>query len=143
MKQYGINNFIVIKSQQGLQHYSAGWIDWNYALDLLGGPTWAQTLLDASIIVNATANEYYKEPKFYALGHFSKFLTPDSVRVEVKETAQSNLQTVAFVRPDNATVLIVVNTGEKPVQLNIDDPQHGKFSQESAARSIQTFIWWE
>lgn len=47
-----------------------GWIDWNLALDTKGGPNWASNFVDSPIIVNAKADEFYKQPMFYALGHF-------------------------------------------------------------------------
>ncbi|CAG2114061.1 unnamed protein product, partial [Medioppia subpectinata] len=64
-----------------LNHWTAGWVDWNLALDEEGGPNWVKNFVDAPIIVNATNKEYYKQPFFYALGHYSKFLTPGSQRV--------------------------------------------------------------
>ncbi len=68
---------------QDLNHYTSGWTDWNLALNLEGGPNWVNNFVDAPIIVNKTSHEYYKQPFFYALGHFSKFLIPDSVRIQV------------------------------------------------------------
>src|SRR5690606_3912381 len=65
-----------------LNHYSTGWMDWNMAIDLKGGPSWVGNKVNAPIIVNATGHEYYKQPMFYAMGHFSKFLVPDSVRLQ-------------------------------------------------------------
>lgn len=47
-----------------------GWTDWDMALDFNGGPTWVGNHADAPIIVNQTADEFYRQPMFYALGHF-------------------------------------------------------------------------
>ncbi len=55
---------------QDLNHWVTGWTEWNLALDLAGGPNWAKNFADAPIIVNQTADEFYREPMFYALGHF-------------------------------------------------------------------------
>ena len=55
---------------ENLLHGVGGWIDWNLALDAKGGPNWAKNFVDSPIIVNAKADEYYKQPMFYALGHF-------------------------------------------------------------------------
>ncbi|CAG2120816.1 unnamed protein product, partial [Medioppia subpectinata] len=59
-----------------LNHWTGGWVDWNLALDTRGGPNWVNNFVDAPIIVNATAREYYKQPSFYSIAHFSKFLPP-------------------------------------------------------------------
>ncbi|KAH7962696.1 hypothetical protein HPB52_017539 [Rhipicephalus sanguineus] len=55
---------------QDLNHWASGWTDWNLALDTGGGPTWVKNFVDSPIIVNATAEEFYKQPMYYALGHF-------------------------------------------------------------------------
>lgn len=39
-------------------------------LDVSGGPSWANISYDAPIIINATAQEFYKQPTYYALAHF-------------------------------------------------------------------------
>lgn len=39
-------------------------------LDLQGGPNWAGNFVDAPIIVNKKADEFYKQPMFYIMGHF-------------------------------------------------------------------------
>ncbi|CAG2100944.1 unnamed protein product [Medioppia subpectinata] len=102
-----------------LNHWSAGWVDWNLALDPTGGPNWAKNFVDAPIIVNAVKREYYKQPVYYALGHFSKFLTPGSKRMHKTHNKQlaADLQSTAFVRPDGGTVVIALNTGDQPIDL--------------------------
>ena len=40
------------------------------ALDLNGGPNWVSNFVDSPIIVDAGHGEFYKQPMFYALGHF-------------------------------------------------------------------------
>lgn len=57
-----------------LLHWVSAWIDWNLALDTSGGPTYVGNYVDSPIIINSTANEFYKQPMFYALGHFSKYV---------------------------------------------------------------------
>uniref|UniRef100_A0A0K0DQK6 Glucosylceramidase n=1 Tax=Angiostrongylus cantonensis TaxID=6313 RepID=A0A0K0DQK6_ANGCA len=53
-----------------LNNFVAGWTDWNMCLNEKGGPNWANNYVDSPIIVNATADEFYKQPMFYAMGHF-------------------------------------------------------------------------
>jgi len=55
-----------------MSHQVSAWIDWNIALNTFGGPNWARNYVDSPIILNSTANEFYKQPMFYVLGHFSK-----------------------------------------------------------------------
>jgi len=126
-----------------LNHYTSGWVDWNLVLDEQGGPNWVHNYVDAPIIVNAKNQEYYKQPFFYALGHFSKFLTPDSVRVASNEKSRvDRFETTAFVRPDGATVVIALNLSDDLVELNINDSVDGKVSHVVKARSIQTYVYY-
>jgi glucosylceramidase len=53
-------------------------------LDLGGGPTYINNFVDSPIIVNATGGEFYKQPMFYHLGHFSKFVPMGSVRIDAR-----------------------------------------------------------
>lgn len=88
-----------------------GWIDWNMALSPHGGPTYINFFADSPIIVNASANEFYKQPMYYAMGHFSKNVVSGSIRVglDVENLNQDEVKTVAFQRPDNLTVVVIFN----------------------------------
>lgn len=55
-----------------------GWLDWNLALDKLGGPTWAQNPLDSAVQVDVDTQSYIKNPTYYALGHITRFIKPKS-----------------------------------------------------------------
>uniref|UniRef100_A0A1B6LL69 Glucosylceramidase n=1 Tax=Graphocephala atropunctata TaxID=36148 RepID=A0A1B6LL69_9HEMI len=69
---------------QNLDHWVIGYLDWNIVLNDDGGPTGSTGItLDASVIINTTNGEFYKQPIFYALGHFSKFMPPGSKKINV------------------------------------------------------------
>ncbi|GMR55201.1 hypothetical protein PMAYCL1PPCAC_25396, partial [Pristionchus mayeri] len=53
-----------------LNNWVAGWTDWNMVLDMQGGPSWVPNYLDAPIIVDKDAQEFYKQPMYYAMAHF-------------------------------------------------------------------------
>ncbi|CAG2103888.1 unnamed protein product, partial [Medioppia subpectinata] len=126
-----------------LIHWTRGWVEWNLVLDMYGQPNWAKFSSEAPILVNSTAKEYYKDSKFYILGQFSKFLSPDSVRVSLKEDKTvNNFQSVAFVRPDGATVVIVTNLRDNPTNIVIKDQSVGQINTRIEARSVQTYIYW-
>ena len=94
-----------------MKNWVSGWLDWNLVVDLMGGPNWAKFAADAAILVNPEADEFFKQPIYYAIGHVSKFVPPDSVRIEMTPGPHvpRNLQSVAFLRPDNRTVIIFLN----------------------------------
>jgi O-glycosyl hydrolase len=77
------------------------------------------------------------------LGQFSKFLLPDSVKVQATESAHiDKFQTIAFERPDNATVVIALNLSNDLIELNINDLNDGKISHVVQPNSIQTYIYY-
>ena len=128
---------------QDLNHNSAGWTDWNIVLDMNGGPNWVKNYVDAPIIVNDTGHEYYKQPYFYALGHFSKFIVPDSVHIHHDtQTNVQNFHLTIFERPDGGKVVTVLNTNNQPFDLQVHDPQHGYLDSQVKANSLETFIWY-
>lgn len=105
-----------------VQKNAVGWVDWNMVLDIGGGPTWAGNNLDAPIIVNAQRDEYYKSPAFYAIGHFSKFVEPNSTRLDHRlANARYNrpLEAVAFYTPKEYVVIVVLNTNKHPVPFRV------------------------
>lgn len=64
--------------------------------------------LDSPIIVNATSDEFYKQPMFYAIGHFSKFVIPGSQRI-YSTTDGDDISSLAFLRPDGKVALVIEN----------------------------------
>ena len=114
---------------QDLQHGFNGWIDWNLVLDENGGPNYVDNTVDAPMVVNMTSrrfvnkviwhlkdhvfdisdtNELLKQPMFYTMGHFSKFVPEGSIRIEV-ERSNVNVDTIAFLRPDGTVAIIIFN----------------------------------
>lgn len=106
-----IFNYIVFYKYSN-KNYS-GWIDWNLVLDLEGGPNWVDNNVDSPIVVNATADEFYKQPMYYAIAHVSKYVPPGSVRIDTSISLAASfagIQSTGFLRPDGAVVLIIHNS---------------------------------
>lgn len=65
---------------------------------------------DAPIVISADAQEFYKQPYFYVYGHFTKFIPPGSVRINLTFTRPNrDVRAVAFLRPDNLISVTVYN----------------------------------
>nr|XP_016854371.1 PREDICTED: glucosylceramidase-like [Anolis carolinensis] len=95
-----------------LNSFIVGWIDWNLVLDMEGGPNYVKNHVDSPIIVNPLRDEFYKQPMFYHLAHFSKFIPEGSIRVAMTknfEITGCQLQSTGFVRPDGIAVVVVLN----------------------------------
>ena len=112
------------------------------ALNLTGGPDWSPGSAGAPIIVNATGQEYYKNPDFYGLGHFSKFVSPDSVRVELREDKPvDKVLTIAFERPDGGVVVIILNPSNDEIDFTINESTN-RLTHVIKAHAIQTYIYY-
>ncbi|KAI2806558.1 hypothetical protein BLOT_008515 [Blomia tropicalis] len=141
------NNFneyaddIVKVLNEGVQ----GWVDWNMVLDMNGGPSWAGTVVDAPIHVSDDAKEYYKLPLYYAMGHFSKFIVPNSVKTHIdvrRDGNGNNIEIVAFERPDKSMVFTVLNKNNHKINMKVHDPKRGYLVVNMAANSMDSLIWY-
>ncbi|CAG2169837.1 unnamed protein product, partial [Oppiella nova] len=121
-------------------HYVSGWVEWNLALNVFGNPNKDKKMAGAPLIIDVDKKEYYKNPQFYAIGHFSKFVAPDSVRVELNVSKQpGGFNSMAFERPDNAVVIVMVNDSPTALDITINDPAHGKVDTHIPEHSIQSY----
>lgn len=76
-------------------------ISCNILLDHEGG--------DAPMIANTTNHlEVYKQPLFYTMGHFTKFIAGGSVRIAA-ENKNNNVNVVASLRADKSVAVIILN----------------------------------
>jgi glucosylceramidase len=91
---------------ENLNHHVVAWVDWNLILDENGGPNYAQNFVDSPIVGNVT--EIFKQPLFYAMGHFSRFITPGSVRIFGK-SSHKLIKSTAFLRPDGYVAVVLYN----------------------------------
>lgn len=79
-------------------------------MDEGGGPNWSGNFVDSPVIINNTIDEFYKQPMYYALGHFSKYIPEDSVRIDMKVVSDDpNLFGTAFLRPDGKRAVVLLN----------------------------------
>uniref|UniRef100_H2R8L1 Glucosylceramidase n=1 Tax=Pan troglodytes TaxID=9598 RepID=H2R8L1_PANTR len=93
------------------------------------------------IIVDITKHTFYKQPMFYHLGHFSKFIPEGSQRVGLVASQKNDLDTVALMHPDGSAVVVVLNRSPKDVPLTIKDPAVGFLETISPGYSIHTYLW--
>mmetsp|Transcript_45045 Transcript_45045/g.107019 ORF Transcript_45045/g.107019 Transcript_45045/m.107019 type:complete len:579 (+) Transcript_45045:45-1781(+) len=125
-----------------LNSWAVGWTDWNIALDMQGGPNWARNFVDSPILVDAARQRFLKNPMFYALGHFSRFIVPGSRRIKVTSTApagQAPIEATAFITPDKLIVCVVLNRGGRDRHFVFRNGARSK-SLMVPAHSMQTII---
>uniref|UniRef100_A0A915D9A4 Glucosylceramidase n=1 Tax=Ditylenchus dipsaci TaxID=166011 RepID=A0A915D9A4_9BILA len=128
---------------------AVGWTDWNICLDEKGGPNFVGNFVDSPIIVNATSDEFYKQPMYYVLGHFSKFIRPESIRLglEIKthyKWFSPHLSGTAYSTPAKQIVLVLQNRHESH-KYNVYVPSltntNKTLNFELEPNSIATVVW--
>ncbi|XP_063530263.1 lysosomal acid glucosylceramidase-like [Cydia strobilella] len=123
---------------QDLNNYVVGWIDWNLCLDPEGGPNWAHNYVDAPILVYGDQDEFIKQPMFYAMGHFSKFIPRGSRRIRSSRRTFVTLENAAFLKPDGNIVMVLQNTRNSAVNLRVALSNARYIELLMEARSIKT-----
>ncbi|CAJ0586236.1 unnamed protein product, partial [Mesorhabditis spiculigera] len=130
---------------EDLNHWSTGWNDWNLILDIQGGPNWVGNYVDAPMTAFPSQQEYVKNPMFYGLGHFSKFIRPGYRRVAI--TVPAGLEGTAFVSPDGKQRVVVLlnRSTSHTVSASLQDASlSNRFANiQLGPASIATLLWTE
>lgn len=127
-----------------LMHNVNGYIDWNIILDAHGGPNYIENVVDAFMIANENFTEIYKQPLFYAIAHFSKFIPPGSKRIEVNATGDGidDLSSIAFLASDGHVSVIFYNKHPKNViYINIIDTSSRRVTIDIQPKSLNTLFY--
>ncbi|CAH0549286.1 unnamed protein product [Brassicogethes aeneus] len=114
-----------------------GWVDWNMVLDQSGGPCSIDNKVDSPVITNNATGEFYKQPMFYAMGHFSKFLRPKSHVLDVQDGL---IKSVAVLRPDGLHAVVVFNEGQNSTNVEIKSKK-GFIDVTIQKKSINTILF--
>ena len=121
-----------------MNHFCEGWIDWNLVLDQTGGPNHVGNLCDAPVIVDTGTGQVHYQTSFYAIGHFSRFIPRGSQRIG-RSTLGGPLESTAFVRPDGALTLVVLNPQPEPITFRVLIPGGG-FEGSIPGDALQTWV---
>jgi O-glycosyl hydrolase len=66
--------------------------------------------------------------RYYAFMHFSRFIEPGAVRIDTMDSVDNkDIQSVAFMK-DGKTVLVLVNSSEKDIKLELSGLGAGRYS---------------
>ena len=132
-----------------LQNWVVGWTDWNLVLDTKGGPNWAQNNVDAPIIVSDDGLEFYLQPMYYTMAHFSKFLPGRGkswrIDTQVSDLAKDDvLQVVGFWNDERKqSVVIVQNRGDqdRSVSIEVKGSPGAAFMLSAEGNSLKTIVF--
>lgn len=129
---------------QVVNHWTSGWEDWNMVVDTQGGPNWVGNYADASIVSNATADEFYKQPMYYAISHFSRFVPRGSRRIGLRvdsDGGSTDVESVAFLTPADQVVVVLQNKQSSRRSVVLSDPQLGESRLSLPAHSMHTVVY--
>jgi len=145
---------------ENLRAGSVGWIDWNLALNMSGGPTWNGNVLDAAMLVDLDRQVYYKNPMFYALGHLSRFIrqkshvlptelsstndsTKDDELVAVAAELEEPARVGGMLRRRMALVALNRSTSSRRLSIQVRGclAKRGPLSLEVSAKSVTSLAF--
>lgn len=105
-----------------------------------GGPNYVHNYVDSPIIfANGTI---IKQPTFYGLAHFSKFLQGDCIRIKttLNFTETSTVESIAFDCTDKS-VVILHNLVSLPTRVKIYDERIGFMFLTLDPKSVNTLTY--
>jgi len=103
---------------QDLNHWAAGWVDWNLILDQQGGPNHVGNYCSAPIIADTISGNVYYQSSYYYLGHFSRFIRPGAQRV-LCATNRDELEATAAINPDGSLTAIALNRTDQDITFDL------------------------
>lgn len=128
------------------------WIDWNIALDMEGGPNHVGNFCDAPVLIDTDKKTVHYQSSYYYLGHFSRFISPGAVRLElIMESGMipatpdgrrgTTMESCAFCNPDGSIALILCNRTEADMIYILESVlDEGPKTFRCPPRGIQTII---
>ena len=135
-----------------LNNGCTGWIDWNIALDLQGGPNHVGNYCDAPLLVDTDKGELHFGSSYYYIGHFSRFIKPGAKRIfysidsyMTPATIDGRLGNMAeccvFINTDNSVIFVIMNRTEADLVYEIFTKKEKEaIVLKCPARGIQTLV---
>jgi glucosylceramidase len=118
---------------------TVGWTDWNILLDENGGPNHVGNFCFAPVHANTKTGELTYTPSYYYIGHFSRFIRPNAVRVSTTASFSALIST-SFRNVNGIMATVVMNKSDKDIPYNL---YVGKFTAaiKIPAHTIQTLVY--
>ncbi|MBE1276344.1 glycoside hydrolase family 30 protein [Enterovibrio baiacu] len=106
-----------------LNHWMAGWVDWNAVLDSNGGPNHAGNFCGAPIMIDVESGDVYYTPIYDVLAQFSKTIRPGDKAVQADTLLDGldndALHASATLNSDNLLSVQLLNTTKQPIAFDL------------------------
>lgn len=109
---------------RNFSHGITAFIDWNMILNPLGGPSYSGNVVDAPMIYDEQNAVLYKQPIYYGIAHFSRFLYKNCTRVwsNLSWLSGINVDAIAFscsTHEPKQHVIILHNRSSAPERITV------------------------
>ena len=94
------------------------YFDWNLILNHKGGPNHKLNYCNSPIMLNKDSSNYIKNPTYYYIGHFSKFINPGAKRLAFSRYTD-NIEVTSFMNTDNSICVILFNKNNFNKEYNL------------------------
>lgn len=121
---------------QYFRHGAEGYTYWNMALQSGGVSSWGWAQNSLGVVDPETKVLTYS-PEFYLMKHFSHFVKPGAVYLDVKGRFAANA--VAFENPDGSIVIVLGNNMHTAREFTFSCGEKS-FSAEIEPHSVHTFV---
>ncbi|WCT13777.1 glycoside hydrolase family 30 protein [Mucilaginibacter jinjuensis] len=133
--RWHIRNLII----GAMRNWSKNVLEWNLAADINNGPHTPAPGCDICLGgVTINGDEIQRNPSYYIVAHASKFLAPNSVRIESDEI--EGMPNVAFINTLGQKVIIILNDTPETRRFNLD-VDHKKKQFELSSGAVVTCVW--
>jgi glucosylceramidase len=124
-----------------LNHWTAGWIDWNIVLDQNGGPNHVGNFCGAPIMIDVESGQVYYTPIYHVLAQFSRTIRPGDRAVQadkhLEDLDDDALHASATINDDDLLSVQTLNTTKEPIRYGLHiGNQHAEIV--IPANSLQT-----
>lgn len=132
--QWHIKNVLI----GSMKHWSKIALEWNLANDPSFEPHTPGGCTECKGAITIDGNIVSKNVAYYIIAHASRFVHPNSIRIESNTIA--NIHQVSFLTPKGKKVMIALNETDKTELFNIQ--YKGKKAIATLpAHSVATFVW--
>ncbi|WP_405562585.1 glycoside hydrolase family 30 protein [Polaribacter sp. Asnod6-C07] len=101
-----------------LNHGTQGYVEWCSILSHKGQPNPYDNFNSAPILINPETDEVIYTPLYYLLSHFSKFIRPDAVRIDLNGNTTDGLIYTAAKNTDGSIAIVVFNNNDEETELS-------------------------
>ncbi|HYG36993.1 MAG TPA: RICIN domain-containing protein [Cytophagales bacterium] len=122
-----------------MNNWSRTAMGWNLATDPNWGPHTAGGCTDCKGAVTISGNSVTRNQGYYIIGHFSKAVRPNAVRIGASSN-HGNLITTAFRNSDGTKAVVVLNNSGSSITFRMVW-NNASFTHTLEGSSVVTFKW--